>query len=74
MSAMLTSYARSLPRLLQCRCWARLPIQLFHVMVAAQRRSRERCQLTEMDAAQLKDIGLTEADCMSELRKLVWRR
>lgn len=51
-----------------------LLLTLAEAIVAAQRLSRERQQLAEMDARQLNDIGLTEADRAAELRKPVWRR
>lgn len=43
-------------------------------LVAFQQLARERAQLAEMDATALKDIGLTRADMLAELRKPVWRR
>lgn len=64
----------ALPRFLHGRSCIQLPLQLIHAIVEAQRRSRERQQLAEMDPAQLKDIGLSEADRRAELRKPVWRR
>ena len=63
-----------LPRFLHGRSWIHLPLQLFHVVVDAQRHARERQQLAEMGPAQLKDIGLSEADRSAELRKPAWRR
>ena len=43
-------------------------------LVGLQRRHRERMQLAEMDAAALKDIGLSRCDVMAELCKPRWRR
>jgi len=53
---------------------ATLPARLLARLVAMQRRHRERMQLAEMDAAALKDIGLSRCDTLAELRKPRWRR
>ena len=75
MPALPMTYVHTLlPRLLHRRSWMHLPVRLLTMIVAAQRRARERQQLAEMDAAQLTDIGLTEADRLAELGKAVWRR
>lgn len=50
------------------RC-GHLPLHLLILLVHAQRRSRERAQLAEMDETALKDVGLTRADMLAELRK-----
>lgn len=71
---MFIPHTHVLPRFLHGRSWMHLPMELIHVLVAAQRRARERQELAEMDPMQLKDIGLSEADRAAELRKPVWRR
>lgn len=66
--------AHVLPDARQRRSWLRLPGRFFALIVAAQRLARERQELAELDAAQLRDAGLTEADRRAALHKLVWRR
>ena len=63
-----------LPRLRWLRRCGHLPLHLLASLVAAQQLARERAQLAEMEEAVLKDIGLTRADMLAELRKPFWRR
>jgi uncharacterized protein YjiS (DUF1127 family) len=43
-------------------------------LAVLQRRHRERMQLSEMNEAALKDIGLSRCDMMAECAKPRWRR
>ena len=69
--------ARIPSRSLAERLWRQVAGSLQTFMldaVAAQRLSRERDQLAELNDAALKDIGLTRADVWAERRKPVWQR
>ena len=46
---------------------------LVDTIVAWQRRSRDRALLKELDAYELRDIGLTRADVLVEVDKPFWR-
>ncbi len=66
-----------MPRSVVRRLWLRTAHGLTACiadLVAAQRLSRERDQLSELSDATLMDLGLTRADIRAELRKPVWRR
>jgi uncharacterized protein YjiS (DUF1127 family) len=43
-------------------------------VLALQERAQQRARLAELDAASLKDMGLTQGDVMRELQKsALWR-
>ena len=48
------------------------PKGILATLLAFQARWRQRKHLAEMDAHQRKDLGLSQADIHSELRRPIW--
>jgi uncharacterized protein YjiS (DUF1127 family) len=52
----------------------RAPVALFDGLLALQRRSEERVQLTRLTDHQLQDMGLSRAEAEEMARRIRWDR